>query len=522
VNYGRGPGKKASLALLLFIFLPFHALAAKDLSISFREPARLKINRQSFNLNTDGGIASCAAFAEKALADLPPEQTPVAKRDARALKAIVRLSSFYATEQSAERRDELRRDLIEIASAMANNHRPPILPYVDPILVPFRLIDAMSNPVAKGAKPAANLQPHAADADLSTIDPLPSTYWQKPTDIASHDLRAGFGREALPDYAQRRWEYAGPKLNGRNPGCELISGDQRIKVKFAETHSEPFTSRIFSALGYHVDATDYAPQLTIKYDPRIFSEFNLRPPMKMRAGLLFIPLCTFNFQKRYDPFVFIKEAHFRDGHVVTGAEFKQALARDRAKTESEIDFLITVPANVQSDHHQLHSIGPWGFDGLGRENLREVRAAGILAGWLGWWDSRFENTKLRVVKTENGVELQHVFTDLGGGLGRSSGTFDHSCEKPGDFGWTFTRRVGKNPSRFEVKGYHPIQDTLAFERMTLDDARWMVRLIAQLSEPQIVDALRASGFGEDEVSIYTQKLLSRRSQLLSDLEMDRK
>ena len=52
--------------------------------------------------------------------------------------------------------------------------------------------------------------------------------------------------------------------------------------------------------------------------------------------------------------------------------------------------------------------------------------------------------------------------------------------------------------------------------MTIDDARWMARLIAQLSEAQISAALRASGFSDEEVCDYAAKLLSRREQLLRD------
>jgi hypothetical protein len=56
--------------------------------------------------------------------------------------------------------------------------------------------------------------------------------------------------------------------------------------------------------------------------------------------------------------------------------------------------------------------------------------------------------------------------------------------------------------------------------MTIDDARWMARLIAQLTEEQIVQALIASGFDAAEVKIYTEKLASRRDWMLRDLGLD--
>jgi hypothetical protein len=53
--------------------------------------------------------------------------------------------------------------------------------------------------------------------------------------------------------------------------------------------------------------------------------------------------------------------------------------------------------------------------------------------------------------------------------------------------------------------------------MTLDDARWMGRMIGQLTELQIVQALIASGFDSAQVKIYTEKLVSRRDQMMCDL-----
>jgi hypothetical protein len=55
--------------------------------------------------------------------------------------------------------------------------------------------------------------------------------------------------------------------------------------------------------------------------------------------------------------------------------------------------------------------------------------------------------------------------------------------------------------------------------MTVDDARWMARLIGQFTEQQIIDALEASGFTPSEVQIYADKLVSRRDHLIRDLQL---
>jgi len=146
----------------------------------------------------------------------------------------------------------------------------------------------------------------------------------------------------------------------------------------------------------------------------------------------------------------------------------------------------------------------------------------LLGAWVGWFDSRFENTRLKIVRDQGTNELRHYLTDLGGGLGKAKGVLSRHCECPNDFGWRFTRPPkpqgkGKMTVPFKILDYQPIEDTEAFRQMTYDDARWMARLIAQLTEAQIVQALVASGFDATEVKIYTEKLVSRRDWMIRDL-----
>jgi hypothetical protein len=482
----------------------------------------------------------------------------------------------------------------EIAAAICNNHRSPSPPYMDLLQPPLYYMDYAHNPIAKGQRIASNLKPSSVGRDVpiaphtrpqpSTLnpqlpgDPLPSTFWVRPQAIRERDLYHGFGRtESPPDFESRLWTYAAPKTSyGGCPGFEAQSGSERIKVKFAETTSEPFTARIFWALGYHVEPTDYVHSLKLKYDRRFFREFHMRKDVQMKVRALFIPLHTVNLQQRHDPFDYVFFAVLKNGERISGSDLKHRLLHDpnigphasgpenfRAEFEQQIDYLITTPANVQTREADVKSIGPWDFASLDHAQRREVRAAGLLGAWVGWFDSRFENTRLKIVQPSVGRDvpiaphtglplstlnshhstLRHYFTDLGGGLGKSIGVLSRHCECPNDFGWRFTgpahfastsdrklsspplatsRRHASGPhaSGFRIVDYEPIEDTEAFRQMTIDDARWMARLIAQLTEDQILQALIASGFDAAEVKIYTEKLASRRDWMLRDLGLD--
>ncbi len=469
----------------------------------------------------------------------------------------------------------------EIAAAIRNNHRSPSPPYMDLLQPPLYYMDYAHNPIAKGQRRASNLKASPAARDVPIAprsgphasgqlpgDPLPSTFWTRPQSVAQRDLYNGFGRTALPDFESKLWTYAAPKTSyGGCPGFEAQSGNERIKVKFAETTSEPFTARIFWALGYHVEPTDYVHSLKLKYDRRFFREFHMRKDVQMKIRALFIPLHTVNLQQRHDPFDYIFVAVLKNGERISGRDLKHRLLHDpnrrapdvtrpedfpenfRTECEQQIDHLITTPANVQTREPDVKTIGPWDFTSLDHADRREVRAAGLLGAWVGWFDSRFENTRLKLVpeRTPSAPQLstlnsqpstlRHYFTDLGGSLGKSVGVLSRHCECPNHFTWRFTgpphfpyqpstrqsqlltgpRQTLPSTLAPTLVGYEPIEDTEAFRQMTIDDARWMARLIAQLTEDQIIAALIAAGFDASEVKIYTEKLASRRDWMLRDL-----
>jgi hypothetical protein len=466
----------------------------------------------------------------------------ISDKDRRGWKEL-RSLALKALDCTPEARATYYWQIQEIASAIENNHRSPSPPYMDMLQPPLYYMDYAHNPIAKGERRAGNLEMNRA-VDASTQDPLPSTFWERPASVAKRDVYHGFGRANIPNFESKLWTYAAPKTSyGGCPGFEARSGDTRIKIKFAETTSEPFTARIFWALGYHVEPTDYLHALKLKYDRRFFREFHLRKDVQMKVRALFVPVHTVDLQQRYDPFDFIYIAVLRNGQRLSGRELKARLFHDpqrefpeddpnnfQREFESTIDYLITTPANVQLREADVKSIGPWDFTSLDHAQRREVRAAGMLGAWVGWFDSRFENTRLKMVQRNGTTELRHYFTDLGGGLGKAVGVLSRHCECPNDFGWRFTRPPRALPLTtwrgevreprkipFRIVDYQPIEDTEAFWEMTIDDARWMARLIAQLSEEQIVQALIASGFDATEVKIYTEKLLSRRDWMLRDL-----
>jgi hypothetical protein len=466
-----------------------------------------------------------------------PRDEQLEKREERGLKQLRRLGKALLVCETEAEREGVVMLMREVAAAINNNRRSPAPRNLDGIQIPFMLLDHAHSPVAKGTRPATNLETPENGEDLSRLNPRDSTFWRLPGEIGALDLRSGFGRSELPALTVGIWEYAEPKTSyGGNPGYEVRRGDAVLKVKFGETRSEPFTARVFWALGYHVDPTDYGSGLRVRYDRRLLREFHLRKELNITLRMFwFIPLHTLRLQKRYDPFDYIERAVLKDGRELSAEELRHALFFDafrdhpeddpenfRVEMENAIDHLVTVAANLQLKDDAVGSIGPWDFSQLDHPDRRELRGAGLLAAWLGWYDSRFENTRLKLVDVEGHKELRHYFSDLGGTLGRGTGFFSGRGELPEAFEWTFTksrqsRKAPTQPRGFRITGFKPIEDTDSFRKMTLDDARWMARLIAQLTERQLIDALEVSGFTPEQGALFASKLIWRRDRMIEDL-----
>jgi hypothetical protein len=459
-----------------------------------------------------------------------------AKHDARAFNATERLA------QEALRTGDTNAisGILEIQAAMRNATRAPVPEKLGVFTSWIFFFENFSGSIGHGDAPATNLaNPVGTGTDEGRSDPQSSTFWKRPQEIASEDLYAGFGRKNFPNLETSICEYSAPKTSsGTHGGFDVECNGERFKIKFGDLNSEPFTARIFYALGYHVDPTDYAPGIKIHYDRRMLREFHLRKPLNMQIVPLGIHVSTMRLQPHYDPFIFITTAVFKDGREVSGAALKQLLFIDpklehpedspenfRTNVEAELDYLVMAPANVQPRDGPTQSIGSWSFGGLGHENLRELRGAGLLAAWLAWFDSRFDNTKLRLVRDAKDVELLHFISDLGGGMGAGKGLFSPHGENPNEFSWTFTapeiiRGPGRMTTPFRIEHFKPTVPTAAFADMTADDARWMARLIGQLTENQLRAALIASGYDNAEARLYLEKLISRRDQMVRDLKLE--
>ena len=549
----------------------------------------MRIWGKTFDLGRPGGLEEFIHAVEDRIRD--HERTTKAAKPQGGAKTTSRRSSepegrhvlelmkalARTAQQDPSRRPEAIRQIQEIGRALILKTRYPIPHTIDLLQAPFVYYDLMHNPVCKGTREASDLPADAArGADSSRLDPLPSSFWTRPSDIPSHDLYNAFGPPLT--LGSNPCTYDEPKSSyGTSPGFTVKCGEKVIKVKFGETenskrNSEVAVTRLFGALGYHVEPNDYAPEVRVRYDRRIFLEFNDRKPLNIRITALgFIPVHVHKVQTTEDPFHYIRSAITRSGNVLSSEQVEERLIRpdvierakrskkriapgsspadfrdDAEKAEKELDYLVMEEANVQLKDSGGRNIGPWDWNDLDHPSRRELRGAGLLAAWTNYFDCRWDNNRLKLVedappgsmeggppptsraalsgKSSAGVPL-HFISDLGNSLGRAESFKVDAQGLVNDFPWTFTAgpagdAKGRTQKRFRIVGYQPIVDNEAFRDMTVDDARWMARLIAQLTENQMKQALIATGYTSAEVRLYTEKLISRRDAMVRDLGLE--
>jgi hypothetical protein len=456
--------------------------------------------------------------------------------------------------------------IAEIGDSLQLESQRPVPAKVDLVQVPSYYLNLLHASVGKGTTPAyplapANPRQGSAASDPSLRDPAPSSFWSRPKDIAALDLYHQFG--PILETGREPCLYDEPKTSyGTTPGFSILCGGKGIKVKFGAVKlggrspqakdSEPTATRLFGALGYHVEPNDYAPEIRLRYDRRILLEFNSRKDLSLTITALgFIPVYRLKVQGVVDPFSYVRSAVLKNGAVLTPESLAirlltaDVLARsaraarksprgtraehyrpDAAAFEESIDYLVMEGANIQARDSGGENIGPWAWDRLDHERRRELRGAGLLAAWMNYYDARWDNNRLKLADSGQGGSeppgVIHSISDLGSVLGRAESFRVAEGNLVNEFPWTCTEppakdRRGREKKPFRVVGYKPVMPNGAFREMTVEDARWMARLIAQLTEDQIVEALLASGFGSAEIKVYTEKLLSRRDRMIEDL-----
>jgi hypothetical protein len=279
--------------------------------------------------------------------------------------------------------------------------------------------------------------------------------WEDPTDIEGRDLFNGAGgAEGAPD-PNGKFTFVSRATSGTSEKIHVTDDKGRKwTVKFGpECKPETAASRIVWAAGYHVDQ-DY----------------------------------------------FVKRTHIegRGGFDVWDVRFERG--DDGFKEE-----------------------GLWKWEANPFNGTRELQGLKVLMVLLNNWDLKYVNNKIvRPNKKSGGDRDERIYyvADLGATLGATGSPFSKlpffgnapAGTKGDPDGYSrqqFIEGVRSGQAIFHYKG----KDKKALEGISVENARWMGNLLGRLSDKQLSDAMRAGGFSDAEVAVYTRAARDRIIQL---------
>jgi hypothetical protein len=193
---------------------------------------------------------------------------------------------------------------------------------------------------------------------------------------------------------------------------------------------------------------------------------------------------------------------------------------------TEINYLVprvTIPGkgtftNVRFEARpeEWDRVGEWKWKQNPFVGAPEYQGLKIMMALINNWDLKDSNNVIIQSRGDRSPELWYAISDLGA-------TFGHASTTP--LFWRLTRSRN-NPEKYaqskfveKVKGDRVVihfggKNSGLMKNITVRDAQWLSRLLAQLSDQQIRDAFRAANYRQDQIDVLARTVRARSNQLL--------
>lgn len=466
---------------------------------------------------------------------------------------LVLLNEYKVSANQIDCERTIFAQIAEITNAINNNYTEPVVSKIfidDEFLMGW--LSHINEPGQSARKENVNIvESYQKNSDTSAIDPQDSPLWIQKK-ISSENTQIGFGRKKMINIEGVIFKYDKPKTGfGTRPGIRIVQKvkggkDLEYKVRIdIEAKTGPFLARLGNALGFSTYALDYAKEIDMLFTTKFFTEYHSRKSfgesvykdLQAEKGNFdgLNPVIVTNRQREWNPFEVVISAKMKDNTIISGEELKAKLFKGQTnKTDlsnpnnydeafaAQIETFKIGPVSLELLDENEISIGSWGFNSLGHHDLREARGLTILAAWLSLHDLRKDNTRLMILKDEQGNKrLQMRLSDWGSGLGTARGHILGFKNLQGDLMADKIVEVDNANRKVKVLEFKPNQPSFASDLMSYDDAKWMARKIGQLTEKQMDSAMAVAGFSAAEFVMYKHKLLMRRNNLISAFGLEK-
>ena len=224
----------------------------------------------------------------------------------------------------------------------------------------------------------------------------------------------------------------------------------------------------------------------------------------------------------------VRDANGREWVAKLGPEAQSETAAVRlvwaAGYETEISYLVprvTIPGkgaftNVRFEARpkNIKRLDEWKWKKNPFAGARELQGLKVLMALINNWDLKDENN---VILHEDG-ELRYVISDLGATFGKGGGLgplwrLTRSRNNPEDYADSGDLINEIDDGYVDVK-YVGVNKGL-FNKIGVEDARWVGEQLARLSDKQLSDAFRAANYTPEETRLLADTVRARINELVN-------
>ena len=534
----REPSGKIDAQSAKFNLVVDQKISAVDYSFSllnFDDLQKSKVSFQTLNFKSqkdheilNAWISQLPAYIDSLDDDLDfsyqKEPISVKKSDFTQLKNALDLLAINKDSEELTLKKQL-----EVISSFNNNFKRAFEMKLEILAFPVEIVKRLSPFRIKNGED---------DSDLKVKN---SSFW---TDRSNEKINMATGQSTmdLSPFKTTVCDYSGAKTGrGTHLGFKIKCFDKKFKVKMGEVETGPFNTRLYYRLGFNVPAINYLPGLKVRYNSKIFTELYAGKNQYLDVTLAKARVKEISVSRKGKMLEKIAYAVLKNGDKMSSKDFFQKLhpvcddelnrcqfddKKFDPSIERDVDYLVFNPVAVAEDAPEKE-FGSWDYDDLDHKERTELRSLVLLGAWTGNYDLRRDNTKLQW-NSKTG-EIRHFISDCGTAFSNQSlpGKPFHINKMK----WEVSDRIdtvttdditGEESidSDYQIH-FLPLMDHKVFKNLTLPEARWMVRLIAGVSESELTEALIASGFSMSEMLLAREKLISIQKNYIETFKLQK-
>ena len=352
--------------------------------------------------------------------------------------------------------------------------------------------------------------------DIAALDPSNSGFWRKPYSVRDFDTTNYNDMTGYPvEVTDAQQEIAvtldwDGKFTGLTPKMRVRYGGWQWKMKYVSaTKKLEHTTNIGKLIGYWKQHASEVNTETVVNNLAAALGFTVDPTFYKRSIRLYLPLD--------DPTDAEEFARERQRLLTVqrkwGNRPQQALSDIHTDAQGRWYIRMYAVSLERRSHVKAEvSVGSFIKGAFSRPLKREFRGFALFSAWVSDTDIKDDNANLILVRDGEERKVAYSAADMGGTLGSSFGK-----DAPNFLARDLVERVRRKPDGtiYEiVLNYRNTAGNRAYDAISINDAKWMARLIAQLSPQQIKNAFRGAGYSEMLSEFYAQIMLRRRDQLV--------